>query len=119
MIQKSSILHTSDTTGVVTVNCFHIYQKKLKQIAKFGNFIKISTRLVYNKAIKLKKKKLKAIVILLKFRFIKIDGSLLFFKKNTCVLLKRRIIAISAFITGCCIYNLKRKKFLLSFLKLI
>ena len=116
MIQKSSILNTSDTTGIVTVNCFHIYQKKKNFIAKFSNFIKISTRIVFFRAKKLRKKKFKAIVILLKYKFKKPDGSNIKFLTNTCVLLKRRVIPLSDFITGCCIYNVRRKKFLSSFL---
>ena len=115
MIQKSSILNTSDNSGIVTVNCFHIYQKKKKKIANFGNLIKISTRLVYFRSLKFRKKKFKAIVILLKYRFNRLDGSCIFFSKNTCVPLKRRIIALNNLINGCCIYNLKRKKFLSSF----
>ena len=115
MIHKSTILGCSDNSGVVTVNCFHIYQKKKNQIAFFSNLIKISTRNVYLRSIKLKKKKFKAIVILTKFRNKKIDGSYIFFKNNNCIILKRRIIALSNLITGCCLYNLKRKKFLSSF----
>ena len=116
MIQKSSILNTSDTSGIVTVNCFHIYQKKKNFIAKFGDFIKVSTRLVFFRSKKLRKKKFKAIVVLLKYKFKKPDGSKVFFLQNTCVILKRRIIPLSDFIIGCCLYNIKRKKFLTSFL---
>jgi len=108
-------LGCSDNSGIVNVNCFHIYQKKTKFVASFSNFIKISTRLVFNRSIKLRKKKFKAIVILTKFRNSKIDGSTIFFKYNNCVILKRRVIALNNLITGCCLYGLKRKKFLSSF----
>lgn len=119
MIQKTTVLGTSDLTGVLTVNCFHLYQKKKCKYTGFGKFIKISTREVLFKFKKFRKRKFKAIVILLKFKFKKPDGSNLFFTKNTCILLKRRVIAVSNFVTGCCIYNLKRKKFLTSFNKSI
>ena len=58
LIQKSTILNTSDITGVLTVNCFHIYQKKKKNIGSFGSLIKISTREVLFKYKKLRKKKI-------------------------------------------------------------
>lgn len=119
MIQKSSILNTSDNSGIVTVNCFHIYQKKKIKIAKFGNLIKISTRLVFFRSVKFRKRIFKAIIILLKYRYNKPDGSVIIFKKNTCIPLKRRIIALNNMIFGCCIYNLKRKKFLMSFSSVI
>lgn len=115
LIQKSTILNTSDITGVLTVNCFHIYQKKKKNIGSFGSLIKISTREVLFKYKKLRKKKSKAIVILLKYKFTKPDGSFIKFYKNTCVLLKRRIVPTATFVIGCCPYNLRRKKFLTSF----
>lgn len=115
MIHKSTILGCSDNSGIVTVNCFHIYQKKKNRVAYFSNFIKISTRLVYLRSIKFKKKKFKAIVTLTKFRNKKIDGSYIYFKDNKCILLKRRVIALSNLILGCCLYSLKRKKFLSSF----
>lgn len=115
MIQKSTILNTSDITGVLTVNCFHIYQKKKNYIGGFGSLIKVSTREVLFKYKKFRKKKSRAIVILLKYRFTKPDGSFVKFCKNTCVLLKRRIVPTSKFVIGCCPYNLRRKKFLTSF----
>ena len=115
MIHKSTILGCSDNSGIVNVNCFHIYQKKKNNVAYFSNLIKVSTRLVYLRSIKFKKKKFKAIVVLTKFRNKKIDGSFILFKQNNCVILKRRIIALSNLILGCCLYSLKRKKFLNSF----
>ena len=119
LIQKTTILNTSDITGVLKVNCFHLYQKKKTKFTGFGSFIKVSTREVMFKYKKLRKRKFKSIVILLKYRYVKPDGSSIFFKKNTCILLKRRVIAVSKLVTGCCIYNLKRKKFLTSFVKVI
>ena len=119
MIQKASILNTSDNSGIVTVNCFHIYQKKKKRVAKFGNLIKISTRLVFFRSVKFRKRIFKAILILLRYHYTKPDGSTIFFMKNTCIPLKRRIIALNNMIFGCCIYNLKRKKFLMSFSSII
>jgi ribosomal protein L14 len=119
LIQKTSILGTSDITGVITVNCFHLYQNKKKKHTGFGRFIKISTRCVLSAYRKLRKKKFKAIVILLKYNFIKPDSSSIKFKKNTCIILKRRVIALSKLVTGVCPYNLRRKKFLTSFPKII
>ena len=115
MIQKGTQLQMSDISGVLSSNCFHIYQKKKSKVARFGNFIKVSVRKVLSKYRKLKKRKFKAIVILLRFRYVKPDGSNIVFSKNTCILLKRRVIAVAKLVTGCCIYNLKRKKFLNSF----
>ena len=115
LIQKTTILASSNYTGIINVNCFHIYQKKKKKIAVFSNFIKVSTREVLVKYKKLRKKKFKSILILLKYKYCKPDGTNVFFNINSCVLLKRRVIAVGDLISGCCYYNLKRKKFLNSF----
>lgn len=115
MIQKTTILDVSNYTGILNVNCFHIYQKKKYKIGNFGNFIKISTRNVLIKYKKLRKRKFKSIIILLKYKYNKFDGSNIFFNLNTCVVLKRRVIAVGDLVSGCCFYNLKRKKFLNSF----
>lgn len=119
MIQKTTILNSSNYTGIINVNCFHIYQKKKYKIASFGNFIKVSTREVLIKYKKLRKKKFKSIIILLKYKFTKPDGSNFKFLLNSCVLLKRRVIAVGDLISGSCYYNLKRKKFLNSFVTVI
>jgi large subunit ribosomal protein L14 len=118
MIQKSTILNVSDTCGITKVRCFHVYGKKKHFIGVVGNFVKVSVRRTHSRLNQVfKKKKIKAIFILFKQNFIKPDGSSIKFYKNSCVLLKKRLTPRGKLVSGPTIFNLKRKKFILSFSK--
>jgi len=114
MVQKSSIIHPVDKSGALSVNVFHIYGGN-KKIAKIGNFIKISVRLLsVNPRVK-KKNKYVSIFIRSKFRYLKKDGSVLYSDSNYCVLLKKRLTPVGKEIHGPIYKNIKRKKFISSF----
>lgn len=120
MIQKNSILSIFDTCGITKVNCFHIYKKKKNFIGFFGNFLKVSTRVIIKKQEqKLRKRKIIGILTHTKFKFTKPDNSYIKYNINACVLLKKRLTPLGKFIKGPIFYNIKRKKFITSFIKCI
>ena len=92
--------------------------KKKKKIGYIGDFIKISVRRTL-KTLKqvLKRKKIRSVIVLSRFGFIKPDGSRLRFLLNSCILLKKRLTPRGKLIVGPTIYNIRRKKILSSFIK--
>jgi ribosomal protein L14 len=115
MVQKSTILTPVDKSGAITVNLFHIYGGGKKKVANVGNFIKISVRtLSINPKVKKKDKRI-SIFIRSKFRYPKLDGSVIYSDNNYCVLLKKRLTPIGKEIYGPIYKSVKRRKFLSSF----
>ena len=116
MIQKNTKLKPVDNSGVLTANVFHVY-KNLNRIANTGNFIKVSVRDL-NPDILIKKKS-KHISILIKtvYKNIKLDSTFVKFKNNGLVLLKKRLTPKASNLKGPVSRNVKRKKFISSFVK--
>lgn len=119
MIQKGSYLTPIDKNGVWTVNTFHLYGGFKKKSAYLSNFIKVSVRAVKPNNWITKKSKHISIITHTKKYIKKNDGSLLFLKFNTNVLLKKRLSTKGREIIGPGIFNFKRKRFLTSFIKII
>lgn len=115
MILKESVLNVSDNCGIHLVKCFHIYQNKKKKWGQIGKFVKVSYRHMDKKLLKLKGKKSRAIFFRSKYKFKKPDGTNIKFCENACVLLKRRVYPRGKISAGIVVYNIKRKKFTLSF----
>jgi len=119
MIQKNTYLTPIDKNGVWKVKTFHLYKGFNRKVSKISNFIKVSARLTKPNNWILKKSKHISLITHTKFRVVKLDGSLLFYKYNTNVLLKKRLSTKGREILGPGIHNLKRKRFLSSFVKII
>lgn len=119
MIQKNSILNVLDMSGVSTVRCFHIYNQFSKNTSSSGLVVKTSIRIYSKLRKKWKGKKTKAIVVTTKARYNKPDGSLIFGNFNSCNLLKKRLSIRGKLTKGYNFYNLKKKKFINSFIKVI
>lgn len=119
MIQKSTVIKPSDNCGVIKSKVFHVYKGSKGKLAYLGDFIKVSARLVKPENPIKKKTKMKSIIIRTVFPLIRKDGSFLKFKKNSCVLLKKRLTPRGKSIRGPIIRLIKRKKFISSFKKSI
>ena len=116
MIQKNSKIIPSDNSGILKSNVFHIY-KNLNRIAKTGDFLKISAREVNPENNLKKKSKHVSILIKTKFKNIKKDSSFLKFRLNGLVVLKKRLTPKASNLKGPVSRNVKRKKFISSFVK--
>jgi len=119
MIQKGSYLIPIDKNGVWSVNTFHLYGGFKKKISHISNFVKVSVRNVKPNNWILKKSKHISIITSTKKFINKSDGSNIYLKFNTNVLLKKRLSSKGREIIGPGLFNLKRKRFLNSFVKII
>lgn len=119
MVQKESILIPIDKCGVWFTKIFHIYGGSSKKWGLINSFVKVSVKLTKPNNWVKKKSKLKAIVIKTKKEIKKLDGSIIKFRLNKCVLLKKRLTPKGREIIGSCPFQIKRKRFLSSFIKIV
>ena len=119
MIQKNSIIKPADNCGVFKSMVFHVYKGSKGKLAFTGDFVKTSCKVVKPENIIKKKSKIKAILIRTKFSVNRFDGSFISFKKNSLVLLKKRLTPRGKAIRGPVVRVIKRKKFIASFKKSI
>ena len=124
MIQKKSWLSISDNTNVKWLQTFHLYKGFFRKKTKIGFFIKGSARVVEPPRIEYKGFKFKfnkkgdicrGLLIRSKYNTNKNDGSVLYFKKNNIVLIKKKQDLKSKYLYGPVPKTLKRKKFLTLF----
>ncbi len=119
MIQKNSIIKPSDSCGVIKAKVFHVYKGSKGKLAFVGDFLKTSARLVKPENPIKKKTKTRAFLIRTKFIINRLDGSKISFKKNSIILLKKRLTPRGKSIRGPVLRLIKRKKFISSFKKSI
>lgn len=115
MVQKESILTPIDKSGALAINVFHIYGGGKKRIARVGDFLKVSIRQLSTNAKVKKKNKFISIFIRSKFRYKKLDGSVVYSDSNYSVLLKKRLTPVGKELYGPIYKCVNRKKFLTSF----
>jgi len=116
MIHKSSKLIPSDKCGVWLVKVFHLYRGFNRKVSFTGDFVRCSVKKVRPENWLKKKTKLNGFLVRLKKEVFKRDGSSVKFKSNSVVLLKKRMTPQGKEITGPTLYNIKRKKFVSSFI---
>lgn len=121
MIFKHSWLNVADNTNVKWIQIFHLYKGFNRRSTKIGFFVKGSARAVEPPRIEYKGFKFKfnkkgdicrGLIIRTKFRIKKDDGSSLYFKNNSTILLKKKQDVKSKYLYGPVSYKIKRKRFL-------
>jgi len=115
MIYKSSKLIPADKCGVWLVKVFHLYRGFSRKVAHTGDFIKCSVKKTRPENWLKKKIKTKGIIVRTRKEVFKRDGSFVKFFYNNAVLLKKRMTPQGKEIFGPTLYNIKRKKFVSSF----
>lgn len=115
MIQKNTILKPADNCGVIKAKVFHVYKGSKGKLAFCGDFLKTSAKQVKLENPIKKKTKMKAILIRTKFIINRKDGSLIFFRNNSLILLKQRLTPRGKAIRGPIPRVIKRRKFISSF----
>lgn len=115
MIQKESYLNPIDRTNVLSTKVFHLYKGFHRKHSYVGNFVKISVKSAKPEALLQKKSKSIALIVRLKFKSKKGDGSYLYFNDNSCILIKRKLILRSKDIPEIADFNIKRKKLFFKF----
>jgi len=120
MIQKKSWLSISDNTNVKWIQIFHLYKGFYKKTTKIGYFIKGSARVVEPPRIEYKGFKFKfhlkgdicrGLYIRGKYNIVKNDSSVIYFKKNNVILIKKKQDLKSKYLYGPISKCLRRKRF--------
>lgn len=121
MIFKKTWLDIADNTNVRWLQVFHLYKGFHRKVTKPGFFIKGSARVVEPPRVEYKGFKFKfnkkgdicrGLLIRASYPTKKVDGSVLFFKSNSVILLKKKQELKSKYLYGPVSFSLKRKKFL-------
>lgn len=119
MIKKNSILLPSDKSGVQIVKVFHLYTGFSRKTAYFGNFVKASVKNIKPGSLLLKKAKPKGLIIRTKYKINKNDGSFFKFNLNNVILLKKRTTSFGKRMFGPILKNIRRKKLVSSFSRIL
>jgi len=115
MIQKNSKVIPVDQCGVYLIRIFHLYRGGRRKVSWVGDFVKGSAILTKQDNWIKKKDKLKCVLIRLNKESFRKDGSSVKFKKNSGVLLKKRLTPKGKEIMGPVDFSVKRRKFMNSF----
>ena len=124
MIFKQTWLEVADNTNVRWLQVFHLYKGFHRKSTKIGFFIKATARVVEPPRIEYKGFKFKfnkkgdicrGLLIRSKYISIKNDGSSIYFKNNSTILLKKKQDIKSKYRFGPVCYLIRRKKFLSAF----
>lgn len=119
MVFKQTILNPVDKCGVWVVKTFHLYRGSKRRGLGTGGFLKVSVRKTRPNNKILKKTKSKAVVVRTRFRNLRLDGSYVKFKSNSCVLLKKRMTPRGRELYGPVSRNVRRKKFMSTFVSIL
>ena len=120
MILKLTWLSISDNTNVKWLQVFHLYKGFHRKKTGLGFFIKGSARIVEPPRLEYKGFKFKfnkkgdicrSIIIRTKFPATRLDGSVLYFKFNNALLIRKKQDLKSKYVFGPVSSTIQRKKF--------
>ncbi len=120
MILKLTWLSIADNTNVKWLQVFHLYKGFHRKKTGLGFFIKGSARIVEPPRLEYKGFKFKfnkkgdicrSIIIRTKFPATRLDGSVLYFKFNNAILIRKKQDLKSKYIFGPVSSTIQRKKF--------
>lgn len=115
MIQQQTILKVSDNSGAKTAKCIKVLGGFKKKYAKLGDIIIVSIQKLRNKSkntSKVKKGEVyKALIIRTKTKYIKKDGTQIWFNENSVTLLNKQENPVGTRIIGPIPKILKKKQF--------
>ena len=121
MIFKQSWVSIADNTNVKWLQVFHLYKGFNRRVTKVGFFVKGSARVVEPPRLEYKGFKFKfnkkgdicrGLLIRTKWPIRKDDGSSIYFKNNSLIMLKKKQDVKSKYLYGPVTYKIKRKKFI-------
>ena len=120
MILKLTWLSIADNTNVKWLQVFHLYKGFNRKRTGLGFFIKGSARIVEPPRIEYKGFKFKfnkkgdicrSIIVRTKFPTTRLDGSVLYFKYNNALLIRKKQDLKSKYVFGPVSSTINRKKF--------
>lgn len=114
MIQQQTILKVADNSGAKTVKCIKVLGGFKRRYANLGDIIVVSVQQLRNKAKKtskvLKGGVFRALVVRVKKKYIKKDGSNFYLNENSATLINKQGNPIGSRILGPVPRILKKKK---------
>jgi large subunit ribosomal protein L14 len=128
MIFKQTWVGVSDNTNVKWLQIFHLYKGFHRKVTRVGFFVKGTARVVEPPKLEYKGFKRKfnkkgdicrGLIIRNKYNIVKQDGAVAKFKCNNVILLKKKNDVKSKYLYGPIPTQIKRKKFLNLFKKII
>ncbi|MCS6961155.1 MAG: 50S ribosomal protein L14 [Deltaproteobacteria bacterium] len=112
MIGLKSRLKVCDNSGVTRVVCFHVFGGSKKRYATVGDIIKVSVRSAHPTSKIPKGAVVDAVVVRVKRKFTRPDGSALSFSENACVLINKQRDPVGTRIFGPVARELREKNFM-------
>ncbi|MCV2528256.1 MAG: 50S ribosomal protein L14 [Candidatus Lightella neohaematopini] len=112
MIQERTLLLVADNSGARLVMCIKVLGGSRRRYANIGNIIKIAVKEAIPRSKVKKGEVLKAVVVRTKKGISRLDGSLIRFSSNSCVLLNNNEQPIGTRIFGPITRELKVEKFM-------
>ena len=116
MIQQESILKVNDNSGAKLVKCIKVLGGFKKQYATLGDIVVVSVQELRNKSKKtskvLKGNIFRALIVKIKSKYKKKDGTTFFLKENAVALITKQGTPVGTRIISPLPKKLKKKKFL-------
>ncbi|MCV2525623.1 MAG: 50S ribosomal protein L14 [Candidatus Lightella neohaematopini] len=112
MIQERTLLLVADNSGARLVMCIKVLGGSRKRYANIGSIIKIAVKEAIPRSKVKKGEVLKAVIVRTKKGISRLDGSLIRFSSNSCVLLNNNEQPIGTRIFGPITRELKVEKFM-------
>lgn len=116
MIQQESILKVANNSGAKSVKCIKVLGGFKKRCATLGNIIVVSVQELRNRSKKtskvLKGNVFRALIVKIKSKYKKKDGSNLYFQENAVALITKQGTPVGTRILSPLPRKLKKKKFL-------
>ena len=116
MIQQESILKVADNSGAKIVKCIKVLGGFKKRYATLGDIIVVSIKELRNRSKKtskvLKGNVFRALILKVKSKYKKKDGTTLFLKENSVALITKQGTPVGTRILTPLPRKLKKKKFL-------
>ncbi|CAL4323793.1 50S ribosomal protein L14 [Buchnera aphidicola] len=112
MIQEQTILNAADNSGARSVMCIKVLGGSKKRYANIGDVIKIAVKEATPRGKVKKGEVLKAVIVRTKKGIRRIDGSVIRFDSNSCVVLNNNEQPIGTRIFGPVTRELRVEKFM-------
>lgn len=129
MIQKQTLVNLSDNSGISLIKTFHLYNGFHRRRSEIGFYSKGSAKLLRKKKNLYLKKNIKKLfkkgsivkfyLVRQSYNILKKDSSSVRFRDNSAIVMKKKNILQSQYITGPVTSNLGKKKIMTSFKKII
>ncbi|MFI4846968.1 MAG: 50S ribosomal protein L14 [Candidatus Makana argininalis] len=112
MIQTQTILKVADNSGARIVMCIKVLGGSKRKYASLGDIIKVSIKEAIPRGKVKKGDVLKAVIVRTKKNYHRLDGSIIRFDNNACVLLNNSDQPIGTRIFGPITRELRNEKFM-------